>query len=172
MNCTQGNLLEYYGYSGITQTQKATWFQTYVVGSFVGVFAHAGTPTSGPSSINLGGFLGQLTSLSYNGFVRSSMISNLGFKAWGSDLQFYVVLNDNPGFELHLYNGTNDANQTTWSLNVSCTSSCPSSDLSRSDFDQTNIHTAINIPSEGYALIMVLAAADGTSVGSFKTTQS
>ena len=172
MNCTQGNLLEYYGYSGITQTQKATWFQTYVVGSFVGVFAHAGTPTSGPSSINLGGFLGQLTSLSYNGFVRSSMISNLGFKAWGSDLQFYVVLNDNPGFELHLYNRTNDANQTTWSLNVSCTSSCPSSDLSRSDFDQTNIHTAINIPSEGYALIMILAAADGTSVGSLKTTQS
>lgn len=156
----------------MTQTQKATRFQTAIVSGFVGVYAHAGTATSGPSSINIGGFLGQLTSLAYNGFARSSMISNLEFKLWGSDLQFYVVLNDNPGFELHLYNGTNDQNQTTWSLNVSCTSSCPSSDFSRSDFDQTNIHTAINIPSEGYALIMVLAAADGTSVGSFKTTQS
>ena len=58
-----------------------------------------------------------------------------------------------------------------WAKNIVCTSTCPTADYARSDFDETNIHLAVNLPSEAKVLIMVLAASNGDLVGTIKMTQ-
>ena len=70
------------------------------------------------------------------------------------------------------YEVTFEGSASTWSYNISCSSTCPSSDYTKSDFDQTNVHVAFNIPSEGKALLMVFAASTGDLVGNLKTTSN
>ena len=94
------------------------------------------------------------------------------FKHWDLDLKFYVYINNASNYELNLVNTTQSNTTSVWHYNISCTSTCPTADYVKSDYDQTNVHLALNLPSEGKALIMVLAVADGSLAGSLKTTQS
>ena len=58
-----------------------------------------------------------------------------------------------------------------WIQNITCTSTCPAADYARSDFDETNVHIAANLPSNGKVLMMVLVASSGNLVGTMKKTQ-
>ena len=57
-----------------------------------------------------------------------------------------------------------------WIQNITCSSTCPA-DYARSDFDETNVHFAANLPADSKVLMMVLVASSGDLVGTMKTTQ-
>ena len=85
---------------------------------------------------------------------------------------FDVYLNNSTQIQLRMVDlSLCDAN-ADWAKTITCTSTCPAADYTRSDFDGINIHFAANYPSDGKVLIMVLAVSDGNLVGTMKMTQS
>ena len=131
------------------------------------IFAVGNISSSG-GSVSLIQYLAGISGLSLvDANDVASLTKLIDYKYFGAN-QLGVYVNSVSNYEV-TFEGSSTP---TWSYNISCSSTCPSSDYTKSDFDQTNVHIAFNIPSEGKALLMVFAASTGDLVGNLKTTSN
>ena len=93
-------------------------------------------------------------------------------KFWSSRFGFEVFLTNETQIQLSMADLSQNDTHPSWIKNIVCTSTCTAADYTRSDFDETNVHFAANLPSDGKVLMMVLVATSGDLVGTMKTTQS
>ena len=178
VHTVDGNLSNYFAASELTLTGKVTSIRS--IYEFGQEYIEASGNFTSSSCLNLRiWFKPFFDDLRYIGSpnwtdstTTNDLIVLLDSNIWNSRYVFDVYLNNSTQIQLRMVDLSLCDASADWAKTITCTSTCPAADYTRSDFDGTNIHFAANFPSDGKVLIMVLAVSDGNLVGTMKMTQS
>ena len=164
INCSDGDMLEYYTQASFTIQDTIKSLKISDSGNTVYMTGSLYNATSG---YNLCKWNPSTTNLECSGWGSSSDAIDLYSNS--DEWLYALIVTDSYVIRPSMFNITTTS--LSWSKQISCSSNCPVANEGFSDYDGTNIHSSFTFSTtNSYSLYIVLDRVTGNIVNSMKQT--